>query len=413
MRACIHRGTKEIGGTCIELEAKGSRLVLDIGLPLETELSSVDLPPVSGFSKFDPSLLGVFISHPHLDHYGLAQKLQTNPPILIGSAAFKIINAANRFLPNKITFDNVIEVFNQTPITLGPFTLTPYLVDHSAYDSYGLLVEADGKRLFYSGDFRGHGRKGKLLDRIISNPPDNIDVLLMEGSTLGRLDTDSEYPTESVLEKKFCKVFQNTSGMVLVWCSGQNIDRLVTIYRACRDSGRQFVADMYTASILRAIDNPKLPIPGWKGFRVYLPWFQKQKIIKQELFEFSKSFKRWRIYQEQLKVEAGKSVVLFRPSMLKDLKKADCLDGAKLIYSLWSGYLKDARYQSFLGWLNEKEISIIHCHTSGHAPVADLKRFAKALFPKMLVPVHTFEAARFIELFQNVELKNDGVWWDV
>ena len=34
MRVCIHRGTKEIGGTCIELEAQGQRLVLDVGLPL-------------------------------------------------------------------------------------------------------------------------------------------------------------------------------------------------------------------------------------------------------------------------------------------------------------------------------------------------------------------------------------------
>ena len=35
MRLRIHRGTKEIGGTCIEAEAQGKRLVLDVGLPLD------------------------------------------------------------------------------------------------------------------------------------------------------------------------------------------------------------------------------------------------------------------------------------------------------------------------------------------------------------------------------------------
>jgi Cft2 family RNA processing exonuclease len=35
MRACIHRGTKEIGGTCVELESQGKRIVLDVGLPLD------------------------------------------------------------------------------------------------------------------------------------------------------------------------------------------------------------------------------------------------------------------------------------------------------------------------------------------------------------------------------------------
>ncbi len=33
MRLRIHRGAKEVGGTCIEAEARGRRLVLDVGLP--------------------------------------------------------------------------------------------------------------------------------------------------------------------------------------------------------------------------------------------------------------------------------------------------------------------------------------------------------------------------------------------
>jgi ribonuclease J len=35
MQVCIHRGTKEIGGTCIGIESRGHRIVLDVGLPLD------------------------------------------------------------------------------------------------------------------------------------------------------------------------------------------------------------------------------------------------------------------------------------------------------------------------------------------------------------------------------------------
>ena len=35
MRLRIHRGAKEIGGTCIEVEAEGQRFALDVGLPLD------------------------------------------------------------------------------------------------------------------------------------------------------------------------------------------------------------------------------------------------------------------------------------------------------------------------------------------------------------------------------------------
>lgn len=37
MKLTIHRGTHEIGGSCIELEAKNTRIVLDIGMPLVDE----------------------------------------------------------------------------------------------------------------------------------------------------------------------------------------------------------------------------------------------------------------------------------------------------------------------------------------------------------------------------------------
>jgi ribonuclease J len=35
VRVRIYRGTREIGGTCIELESEGCRILLDLGLPLD------------------------------------------------------------------------------------------------------------------------------------------------------------------------------------------------------------------------------------------------------------------------------------------------------------------------------------------------------------------------------------------
>lgn len=411
MKVCIHRGAKQIGGTCVEIEAEGKRLVLDLGLPLDTDTVDVPLPPVSGFLDPDPSLLGVFISHPHQDHYGLAEKISADIPILIGAEARKILDAAREFFPGTVKFKNTIDLVHRQPIELGPFTLTPYLMDHSAYDSYGVLVEAGGKRLYYSGDFRGHGRKGKMLDSFIKNPPRDIDALLMEGSTLSRTGIDDTYPTESDLEEQFCRIMRETRGMVLVWTSAQNIDRLVTVYRAAKRSNRQFIADMYTAAILRGIGNPNLPQPGFDGFRVFLPYTQKRLIKKTENFEFAASFKQARIYPETLAEEASRSVMLSRPSMLQDLARADYLSKATLVYSLWSGYLDDEYSRKFVDQIQKHDVPLIHCHTSGHAPVSDLKRLAVALNPKALVPIHSFEPEKYSEFFENVVQKKDGEWW--
>lgn len=413
MRVCIHRGTQEVGGTCIEIESAGKRIVLDVGLPLEAEDSESSLPQVKGFREPEPSLLGVVISHPHQDHYGLAKYLLPDTPMIMGAAAERILHAASVFTPAGVAFQQVRHLEHRIPLSVGPFTMTPFLNDHSAYDAYSLLVEADGRRVFYSGDLRGHGRKARIFQEFLRNPPADIDVLLMEGTIIGRGSGAKQFPAERELETCFLEQMRQAPGLVLVWASAQNIDRLVTIFKACKKSGRQLVIDMYTAEILRSTDNPNLPQADWEGIKVFLPQSQKHQIIKAKLFALAERYKAFRIYPEQLAKQASWSVMLFRPSMTRDLEQAACLKAAHVIYSLWPGYLKREQQHSFLEWLDSHHIPLAECHTSGHAFISDLQAFANALNPKMLVPIHSFETGRFKEFFDRVERKEDGQWWEV
>ncbi|MGD0462140.1 MAG: MBL fold metallo-hydrolase [Tepidisphaeraceae bacterium] len=108
MRACIHRDTKEIGGTCVELESQGKRIVLDVGLPLDVaDPDTFPLHPIKGFDAPDPNLLGVVISHPHQDHYGLAHRLPKEMPFLIGKAAEGILAAADVFTPAGLLLETI------------------------------------------------------------------------------------------------------------------------------------------------------------------------------------------------------------------------------------------------------------------------------------------------------------------
>lgn len=34
-KVCIHRGASQIGGSCVEIQAQGHRLILDAGMPLD------------------------------------------------------------------------------------------------------------------------------------------------------------------------------------------------------------------------------------------------------------------------------------------------------------------------------------------------------------------------------------------
>ena len=144
MRVCIHRGTQEVGGTCIEIACSGKRIVLDTGLPLNAEDSEQSLPRVPGFREQDESLLAVIISHPHLDHYGLAKYLRPGIQMIMGAATERILRAAKVFTPSGLEFRNVLHLEHRKPLSVGPFTVTPYLNDHSAYDAYSLLIASRG-----------------------------------------------------------------------------------------------------------------------------------------------------------------------------------------------------------------------------------------------------------------------------
>lgn len=418
MKVCIHRGTKQIGGTCIELEAQGKRIVLDVGLPLdadeETDIESL-LPAVPGFREPDDNLLGAVISHPHMDHYGLARFIRPDLPVYIGEKANAILKAASDFVPNGTYFKNAVYYKAWKPMDLGPFCITPYLVDHSAFDAYSLLIEADGKRLFYSGDFRGHGRKKKLFENFLKRPPKDIDVLMMEGTTISRAGTEKGFPEETDIENAFIEDIKKTDGLYLIMTSAQNIDRVVSAFRAAKRSSplRHLVIDLYTAVVLEAAGPGRIPQSSWDGVNLFVHKQQQGNVWEKKLFADLKRHGINRIYPEALTENPGKYVMLMRPVMCRDLDLAKCTDGARLAYSMWSGYLKEDYLQKFQGWLNEKSIPLTKIHTSGHAPVSDLKEFAKALAPKRLIPIHSFETDQFDNFFDNVETKDDGDWWKV
>ena len=414
MKICIRRGAKQIGGTCIEIESQGKRLVLDIGQPLDTpDAESVEMPRMEGLKTLDDSLLGVVLSHPHLDHYGLAFRVPHSTRFLMGAATERILKASAIFTPSGGTFENVTHLENGKTLMLGPFKITPYLMDHSAYDSYAVLIEGDGKQIFYTGDLRAHGRKGSLFTRLVTHPPPGVDVLLMEGTTIGRNNSEKGFPTENDLQKEFEHIFRNTTGMPLVWCSGQNIDRLVTVFKAARKCGRQFIIDIYTAHILKATGNPNLPQADWDGVRVFLPEFQKQRIKQRHDFDVADLYKPYRIYPEHLAAAAKNSVMLFRPSMQIDVESATCLEGACLVYSMWEGYLADDKTKLLLGWLNGFDIPMYKCHTSGHASVSDLQRLRKAFAGAVVCPVHTNDPIAFTKLLENVRVLNDREHFDI
>ncbi|HET6516360.1 MAG TPA: MBL fold metallo-hydrolase [Thermodesulfovibrionales bacterium] len=407
MKIIIHRGTKEIGGTCIQLSTDRTTILLDLGLPLRKDSKALNL---SGIKKD-----AVLISHPHADHYGLIDTLEENVPVYIGELGKKLIDATRILLSKELQKNDFHHFKSWEPFTIGDFIITPYLVDHSACDAYAFLIEADDKRVFYSGDFRGHGRKSVLFRRIIENPPRDIDLLFMEGSMLGRNNDD--YPDEKSVEKKIFEIIKDQKNITFLICSSQNIDRIVSAFKACLKARKTLVLDFYTAWVLELLKNAGLNVPAmdWNNIRVFAEYGQDKKVkASPEYFgDFrQRVYTKYRIRKEALYDHPERYVCVSKMSRFRIVNTYKKEKPVNVIYSQWKGYLDDPEHQSFgskqiADYRADPMVNFTYAHTSGHAPVHDLQLFAKAINAKMVIPIHTEFGDNFKQYFSNIVIISD------
>jgi ribonuclease J len=298
---------------------------------------------------------------------------------------------------------------------VGDFQITPFLVDHSSADAYAFLIEANGKRVFYSGDFRAHGRKSILFDNIVKNPPRDIDLLFMEGTMLER--SNDEFPTEAAVEQKIFETIKGQKNISFLISSSQNIDRIVSAFRACKRAHKTLVIDIYTAWVLeqfKMIPN-RVPNMEWELVKVYATYSQDNKLKKHPDFfgDFRKRLYKHRVHKEEIQASPHDYLSLGKMSHFKIIDLYKTVRPVNVIYSQWLGYLSYSNKDLYgaaaiAAYRNDPRINFVYAHTSGHATVEDLQTFAGALKPKILVPVHTEHANVYSQQFKNVMQLRDG-----
>lgn len=410
MNVRIHRGAAQVGGTCVELECEGKHILLDLGLPLDAHDGEIPLPAVPGLGTDDPSLLGVIVSHLHGDHCGLVP-YAAGLPLAMGPIASRILRQAEFFTGRPPLPEVTWPLRDRETFAIGPFRITPYQVEHSAFDAFALLVEAGGRRLFYSGDFRAHGNEREPFERLLSDPPRDVHALMMEGTQIGD-GREGEGPSEEHLRGVLARRFREHPGLVLAAWSSQNLDRMRTAFEAAKAAGRALVVDLYTATLATAARASGVPRLGDHGLMVCLRDIERQKVKKAREFYRANAVWRWRIKREMAARRGRELVVMLRPSMTAELERAGALRGALAIWSMWAGYLDGPSERRMQETFNRRGVKLERHHVSGHAYVADLQRLVRVVAPDRVIPIHTASPASYAELFPRVCIHPDGEWWE-
>ena len=382
MEINIIRGQNQIGGSIIEISSKSTKIILDIGSNLEDK--EIVVPEIDGLFKGKAKYDGVLISHYHSDHVGLATKILSEISIYMGEKSYQIHKVSNEYMRKEYLKEP--KIFKaEEEFYIGDIKITPYLCDHSAFDANMFLLDCEGKKILYTGDFRSNGRKS--FEPLLIKLP-KVDVLITEGTNLSNNKIGKINLTEKELEKKGIEILEGNDRPVFVLMAATNIDRIVTFYKIANATKRLFLLDTYAGLITDTVGG-NIPNPRtFSNVRMFL--------INQNKYKILENYPKNKIGRKG--IVNSNFMMCIRSSMKQYLEKYPeefSFEGCTLFYSMWEGYKKEKNTKEFLEFMEEKGVKIISLHTSGHADEKDFDKLIKKVEPKIIIPVHTEDSEWF------------------
>ena len=365
MNIIIHRGTHQIGGSAIEISTASTRIILDFGneLSLDEKYTPIYLD-IDGVTKGLPDCDGIVISHYHMDHLGQLTSALPEIPLYMGelSKEIALIGAEyqDRCLYLRLLGANTFR--GGDAFSIGEIRIRPLVIDHSAVDSYMFVIEAEGKRVLYTGDFRMHGLRHHVLHKLVDTYIGEIDVLITEGTLLSR---DADDCTSEVAVLEDISSYIQDGKYVFVMCSSTNIDRIMGIWQNM-PTDKVLICDAYQKRILDTVIN-----------NVY---YESSLYRRHDSPLVLSKGPYPKYYKNHGFVSLVRGTEYFI-SHIKEFPK----DDIRIIYSMWTGYIEE---NLALKDLLDTYPSYI-CHASGHVCKADLVKFIDMVNPDVIIPIHT------------------------
>ncbi len=365
MQIIIHRGTHQIGGVATEIRTTTTRILIDMGDELRLADNFTPAPlSIPGITDTNGNCDAVLFTHNHGDHVGQMQNIRDGIPLYMGSFAKAVLLAT---LPKnntslKLRVEQAKSFMQGKRFQIGDIFITPFSVDHSACDSYMFLIEADGKKILHTGDFRLHGFRGKAIPKILDKLIGKVDALIIEGTTLSR--TDVQPMTERELQQKV-KAYMDQYKYVFVLCASTNLERICALSKTV-PQGKYFICDDYQVSLLNLIQ---------QHWGEYSPFYR--------------SVKRTRYGENLLSRfrETGFLMMVRDNRKFREIIRNFAPEQSIILYSMWDGYRTrpGSTIPDFLNLAGRWE----PLHTSGHVSQKDIQTVIEKVNPDVIIPIHT------------------------
>ena len=246
MRIIPLGGLGEVGKNMTVYEAGGETIVVDAGMsfPRDEHLGVDLILPDFGYLA-DRRIRAVVLMHAHEDHVGGLPYLMRETRVdeiwatrlTLGLVKSKLDEHGLLREAELMEADPELQ-----PVQLGPFRLEFVRMAHSVPDAVGIAIEADGVRVFHTGDWKlDHTPVDGLrtdVGRLADLGNRGVDLLLGDS-------TNAERPgftrSERVVGEAFRQIIPARSGRILISSFASNIHRMQQAIDVGVDCGRKIV----------------------------------------------------------------------------------------------------------------------------------------------------------------------------
>jgi len=375
-------GLGSVGKNCTVLEYDGDILVIDAGIQFpDDDMPGVDLvlPDFSYLVEHRKQVRGIVITHGHEDHIGGLPYLLEDvrapiyaTPLTLGLIEAKLNARQRRAAPLRI-------MRLGEAVTLGPFRISPFHVNHSIPDAVGLAIRTPQGLIVHSGDFKiDHTPlEGQTTDlSTLAQLASEGVIMLLSDST--NAESAGYTPSESQLRDAFHRVFMRAKGRIIVATFASLLARIQLVLETAERFGRKVAIagrsmeeniDIAEAlGYVRFPSNARVTLDQIRG----LPDDQVVILATGSQGEPNSALARMAMGRfRQVKIKAGDTVVF----------SSNAIPGneAQIYHSIDNLFRRGAHV------VYGRESGL---HVSGHAAQEELKLMLNLLRPLYFVPIH-------------------------
>jgi ribonuclease J len=465
----FYGGIHEIGGNKFLVEDKGTKIFLDFGMHMGKanqyfaefcnprmcsgmgDLFEFGLlPKLNGLYRLDyakhmdfdgsedTEIDAVILTHAHVDHCAYIHYLRPEIPIYCSEAtklimqAFQDTGSSEEYITFKENFrlsrkdngevsryrgnDNkllrkIVTFGELKKFSINSIEVEPIYVDHSLPGVCGFIFHTSKGSIGYTADIRFHGRRESTTKAFVEKcRTSDLDILLCEGTRVA----EEFSQTELDVEMNVRDIIQKTKNLVICTYPTRDLDRMLSFYLACKESGRNLVIDLKQAYILKLFNQSEFlkgayPSPNDNVIKIYKPrksWglidkdvnFWTKKILLGDYDNWADEFLDYNNSVDHRDVSSNQKEMVFYCSdfQLQELIDVRPKEDSVYIRSSTEPFDDDMRLDQervkrwllHFGLINREE-EWNHIHVSGHGSGDQIKRIIEGSHSKLLVPVHT------------------------